>query len=243
MSKFRAVFLLLLTAGMLAGCIGVSQVVERPVTIDSGVGPQPSATMEERVVTLVSFTATPPQSATPTPMLAATPTAITLGPDDTLDAMGVEVFTYQDESAGFALDVPADWQRSLPSPEVIESSTAYSATFLSHLVERGPKQQEGLAEGQAKLDVTVIKYEGDSQESAAELRQAQLESAEMRIVLLGAYSVILPSGMEAVIFQLETMEGPMYEMVTAVNGHQLLVTGVGDLTYFNAIIASLRPLE
>jgi hypothetical protein len=208
--------------------------------------PAPTKTPYEKVVTLV------PEQAVPTPLRTIPPTPGDTGANpvqgdlqpvsfDTLDLLAIPPATYTDTNAGFALDYPAAWQ--VTAPGEIGKAAVYSASIISFArVTPGPKQQEGIPEGHAKIEIVVFQDKTYTYEEAVDSQRKQNE-AEMPTTLLIDEGWQLPSGLPARRWVVDGMAGQVNILITAIDGRKVIVAGYGEPGLFNVIAGSLRAVE
>jgi hypothetical protein len=203
---------------------------------------------EERIVRMATATQVLDQvsvdiTATPSPAVPPASPNPAAPHFDTLAELGIPSAAYQDDLVGFAFDYPADWQVTALSPEIMAESTGYTATFLSHLVDRGPKQQEGLAPGQAKIDVSVFRDSANTLEEAIEEMNRMVANDGSNTELISEAIWVLPDGLQVNRRQYDKDFGQVNQMLTSIRGSMVLFTGLGDPSLFNTIAASLRVIE
>lgn len=244
---------------LLSACstVVVDRPLSEPAVPDGMFQPTPG---EEKIVTLVAPTL-PPFSETPTEVVsldyppAPTSTAVVpprpvgeATPPQTPEArtfrsladLGIESTTLQDRVTGFAFEYPAGWQVTDLPDEVKAESTGYSITLISFVAPPEPKKQEGLVEGQAKIDVNSFEGVGETPEEVASWLKNQAEQAELPARLLTEEKWVLPSGIEAVYLVFETSSGNTAQLITTINGRAVFFSGMGDLGLFPTIAGSLR---
>jgi LysM repeat protein len=149
--------------------------------------------------------------------------------------------TYRDEIGGFELDYPASWSVVDVTPEMKEQALAYSITFMSWL----PSEPgtDALPEGGSKIDVSVTKAAAASLDAAIEGRRQELATGESAAQILSEEPWELSGGLSGVRWTAQTSQGDTFhELVTAINGNRVMVSGLGDPALFERIAATLRPL-
>jgi hypothetical protein len=208
--------------------------------------PVPSDIANEQVVTLV------PEQAVPTPLRTFQPTpgdtgAYPVEADlqpvsfDTLELIAIPPATFTDPNAGFALEYPAAWQLTMPGDT--GNAAVYSASIISFArVTPGPKQQEGIPAGHAKIEIVVFQDQAYTYEDAVNSQRKQNE-AEMPTTLLMDEGWQLPSGLPARRWVVDGMAGQVNILITAINGRKVIVAGYGEPGLFNVIAGSIRPTE
>lgn len=259
-------FLLLLTACAPA----FSQTVPLPA-VDlpaNAPGGEMTATIQVKVVEMATRTpvaVTPvPTLAAPTggevtgvseatPVSAATSTPVAL--HQTLEELGIAYTTYEDKVGGLAFDYPSSWQVNVLPDDIKRESLAYTSSLRSVVVNRGPKWQEGIPPDMAAIDVTVVMDGPKTLEQAIAERRAAAADNEMGLPIQIALEEewVLRDGTKAHRFLYNLGKDPLggygdrdkisSQLVTIINGNMVLVNGMGDLSLFNVVAASLRQLS
>jgi hypothetical protein len=197
-------------------------------------------------------TKTPIQQTPTTVPPQITPTTIAAAQIKTLAELGIPATTYTDDVARLALDYPAEWEINAVPDEQKQASYVYTASLRSKTGTRGPKFQEGIPADMAAIDLTVFFKDGPKTLEAAinERRSASTTSESgqpVTIVLEEDWE--LANGLKAHRFlynigpEVLGSSGPdrmVSEVVTMINGRMVLVVGMGDLSLFNVVVASLR---
>lgn len=255
-----ALFLLLLTA--------CAPVVSRTMPITAvepanAPGGEVTATIQVKIVEMATRT---PVAATPVPTLAA-PTA---GPDlpaasgditstpvalpQTLAELGIAYTTFEDKVGRLAFDYPSSWQVNALPDDIRRTSLTYTSSLRSVVANRGPKQQEGIPPDMAAIDVTVVMGGPKTLEQAIAEQRAAAANNEMGLPIQIALEEewVLRDGTQAHHFLYNLGKDPLggygdrdkmsSQLVTIINGNMVLVNGMGDLSLFNVVAASLRQL-
>lgn len=186
-----------------------------------------------------------------TPTVAPTPVAST---DSAADATPVEqsnnepmfdLATYTLPEVGIALDFPATWAVVDVSPEIRAQSSAYAITFLAERAEEGAPQSvpENESENETKFDLVIMKNSVTSAEEAATQRKEQLAQDPTSATVLSEAALTLPSGLEVIRLELEGRFGPALEYITAVSGHTVFISGLGNFESIEVIANTLRLVE
>jgi hypothetical protein len=234
---------LMLFVLVLTGCGGQPS---RPRSAPAMPVEQPAATLVEKVVEMVTATPPPTVVYTMTDETESSPTAeppASFGP--TLAEQGVETATYRDEYAGFAIDYPAGWEAIIPDDAIKEQSQAYSISLRMLLPGTPePKRQEGpLAPGEYAVDVTIIRRPGAVLDLSAQERREQ-NLAEGNVDILSEDFLNTYSGLPAVRWNMHSqIMGPVVTTLAVIDGYEILVSGFGDLSFYNAVAGSLRLIE
>jgi hypothetical protein len=147
--------------------------------------------------------------------------------------------TYTDDFAGFSIDYPASWFINASAAADAEQAFAYSVSIATWDLRNPPtpsgKGQNGMPEGETKIDVGVVKQSITLEESIAQ--QSQNESGS---TILARKDVTLANGLPGVILDVEGMAGPTRTLITVLNGNLIYVSGYGKLENFEAIALTLR---
>lgn len=159
-------------------------------------------------------------SATPTEEPAtATPAAVPTIPGPTE--------TYGDEEVGFAIDYPAGWY------------TQTGQNFILTSFKPAEAGQGGIPEGATKIDVVPPAHPDLNQPLDEMVEQVKSEDSEV----LWEEEWTLPGGVPAVRLQIRSeMSGVVAVLLTRIHDTSLRVAGYGDLTLFDAIARTLRPV-
>jgi hypothetical protein len=147
------------------------------------------------------------------------------------------------------MDHPADWTVVDLDDEAKQQSTGYSVTFQSFEPTGGG--ETGIPEGEAKIDVGVLK-EGitgniTGLEQALEWRRQQFANEGTNIISLEP--VTLRGGLPAIRMVLEATQGPAagegqtLEIVTVINGNVVLFDGFPASQLVDAIAATFRAAD
>jgi hypothetical protein len=184
-----------------------------------------------------------------------TPTSTPVGLPKTLEELGVPATTYQDTVTGLAFEYPASWIINPMSDEDKKTAVVYSVSLRSKIVQRGPKQQEGVPPDMAAIDVTVIKNGPKTYEQAVIERRASATNSESGrpVIIAQEEEWTLTGGLPAHRFLFNLGKDPVNdpnapdrmasELVTMINGQMILVSGMGDQSLFDVIAGSLRAIQ
>ncbi len=247
---------------LLSACApSVSEPAPLPaVDLPAGAPLAGTATTEVKVVEMATQT---PVEATLAPTNAAptaapslpTPTSAAAALPKTLEELGIPAATYEDKVAGLAMDYPSSWiLNDLPEDIRSTSTSGYTASFRSPRPATGPKQQEGIPPDMAAIDLTVIMDGPKTLEDAVAERRASASSNEMglpiQIVLEEEW--VLRDGTKARRLLYNLGKDPLggygdrdkmsTALVAIINGNMVLVNGMGDLSLFDVVAASLRQI-
>ncbi len=203
---------------------------------------QPTA--EATAVTAVPTTATDAESPLPRPTSATDAQSPLPSPTEavtpTPTAPVFEMETFRDEVAGFEIDHPIGWTILDPAAEVKANAFIYSVTLQSWPPEEPGTQ--GIPEGGSKMDISITKDGADTVEAALETYRQTQAQAEMPVEVLAEETLELASGLTGARFELKTAQGETnHTFVTSLNGHLVILSGLGDAAVFDAMVATLRP--
>lgn len=148
--------------------------------------------------------------------------------------------TYRDEYVGLALDYPSDWPTIEPSAEQKQQSRTYSTSFQSWI--SGPGGGDGIPTGGAKIDLSVAPDGTLSLEGALAAIREQFARPESDNELLGTEPITLASGLAAARVNTKSIFGESSYILTVINGHQVIIGGLGDESMVAQIVQTLRPL-
>ncbi len=232
------------TTGVTAG---VPATVASPAPVEAATSSLPvTPTLSAPITPTVAMTATlaTPAEATAAPeVTAAAPLTPTVTTGKPLEGGPIPpVSTYRDEFAGFELDYPAAWSVVDIAPDIKQNSLSYSVTFMSWAPQEPGGQ--GMPEGGAKIDLTVTKGGAASPEAAVESRRQELaaEGAGSQITLEEPWD--LQSGVRATHWTIQAANGDTIdELVAAINGNRVILSGLGGADFFESIAMTLRPVE
>lgn len=184
-----------------------------------------------------------------------TPTGVPVALPQTLEELGIPATTYEDKVAGLAIDYPATWEINALPEDIRIASKGYTASLRSPYPDRGPKQQEGIPPDMAAIDLTVIADGPTTLEQAIAERRAATTTNEFGLTIQIALEEewVLRDGTVAHRFLYNLGKDPLggygdrdkltSELVTIINGKMVLVSGMGDLSLFNVVAASLRQVK
>lgn len=143
--------------------------------------------------------------------------------------------TYTDTLAGFSLDYPAGWFIEDSVLVHAEESSNYSISIASWDILNPPpdRQANGLPNGGAKFDVTVIKEPMTLEGAVAQVKQTGTP-------VLAQSDVTLANGIPGTILDIEGFAGRARMLIALLNGNVIYVTGYGNLENFETIALSLR---
>ena len=150
------------------------------------------------------------------------------------------VLTYRDDVGGFEIDYPASWSLVDVTPQIKQESLGYSVT-LSSWKPQEPGGQ-GIPEGGSKVDVGVTKGGAATPDAAAELRRGEITAADPGSQIVFEEPWDLPGGLTATHWTIQPANGDaIEELVTAIDGNLIIVSGYGDLALFEQTASTLRP--
>lgn len=152
----------------------------------------------------------------------------------TLDA------TYQDNTAGIAMDYPSQWE-VIDMDEALKSTvTNYTTTFNSW---RSGPGSGGIPEGETKIDLIIRANIAGSLEEASAIRRGELQGAGSESTILSEEEVTLHGGLKGTRFRTQSQFGESAHIVTSINNHLITVGGLGDEALIEQIAKTLRPLD
>jgi hypothetical protein len=145
---------------------------------------------------------------------------------------------YRDDIAGFELDVPAHWSLTPVNSEGMVNSVIYTATFHSWVPLGGGSQ--GIPNGETKIDITVYKNSPETPAAALEMRKQEFANAGLSQKIISEETWTLDNNLTATRLVVESLQGEAVEIVTAVNGKTILISGAGDYSLVDSIARTLR---
>jgi hypothetical protein len=149
--------------------------------------------------------------------------------------------TYEDPDVGFALDYPASWDILAPTADIRSQAYAYAAT-ISSWQQVGPGT-DGIPDDGTKLDVVVMKTNVSNAGEAIAQRRQEITNGEMPASILSDTDFPLPGGLTARRWEIQNAFGRGIEITTVIDGHTIILGGLGDETLIDAIAGTLRLLE
>jgi hypothetical protein len=195
----------------------------------------------------VEPTAAPPAPATIAPTTAPTPvppapeppTPETASEPDSTPVVGTQQLsfspaTYEDESAGFALEYPADWTLDPSSQVGVRGGQAVLLSPGTTL--------ETLADGGTRVAITTYIWDPKNDLDAyVATRKTAWDASGFTITREEQWT--LPDGRPAYVFIVEMPEQPTFNLLTTVGEDYLQISGDGDQTLIGEIAHTLRPLN
>lgn len=169
----------------------------------------------------------------------ATADAILASVQTTAGVTAGERVTYRDDVLGFEFDYPSGWTLYDVKPEIKRNSLAYSVTLASWPPREGGGG--GVPAGETKMDVTVMRGDPTTLEEAVTERRRQMETQDVPETLLSEANWFMPSGLQAVRWQVESSFGQAAVVLTVINDQTVLASGFGDEAAFDAVARTLRP--
>lgn len=178
-----------------------------------------------------------PTSATDAESPLPPPTEV-VTPAPTVPAFEME--TFRDEVTGFEIDYPVGWTIIDPPADVKANAFIYSVTLQSWPLEE--PGTHGIPEGGSKMDISITREGAETLEAALESYRQSQTQAELPIEVISEEELELASGLTGARFELESSQGETYHtFVTSLNGHLIILSGLGDVAVFDAMVATLRP--
>jgi hypothetical protein len=155
-----------------------------------------------------------------------------------------DMATFRDDVTGFEIDYPVGWTIIDPPADVKANAFIYSVTLQSWPLEEPGTQ--GIPEGGSKMDISITKEGAETLEGALEIYRQSQAQAEMPVEVVSEEELELASGLKGARFELENSQGETYHtFVMSLNGHLIILSGLGDVAVFDAMAATLRtaPVE
>ncbi len=153
-----------------------------------------------------------------------------------LPAPDLAMSPYRDDFAGFSIDIPAGWYAETGALAVAEQSVAYSVGFYSYdftaVQQPTEKGQSGFPEGGTKIEIAVWKEDKP-------LEEVLIGQGEGGGSITSQQAIVLPSGLQAIVYDGEGMAGHTRTLLTKVNGQLVFVTFYGNLELFERVAYSL----
>jgi hypothetical protein len=139
--------------------------------------------------------------------------------------------TYRNDAVGFELDYPAEW--------VVDTAGISNGVILWSKQPEGPGN-DGAPADVVKIDVMALP---DVTLRLDELAaQQKAEVANVNGSILAEERITLASGLEVVRLHVSSL-GEAVSLLAVINGHPVYVTGFGDLSRFDDVARTLRPVE
>jgi hypothetical protein len=137
--------------------------------------------------------------------------------------------TYPDTEIGYAIDYPANWH--------IQAEPGWNVILTSWDPDTVPAVG-GVAPDQAKIDILPTK---PYMEQSLDAMVAQVEAGASRVLHKEQWDL---AGVPAVRLQIVGEDGEERALLlTVINGRSLRLAGYGDLTAFDPVAQTLRPLH
>ena len=159
----------------------------------------------------------------------------TAAPQGKLPAASFEAQTYFNEAAGFALDYPAGWTVN----EVVVGDRGTQIQFLS-----APELAEAatVPTDAARVNATIYQWDpkNDLEAYVAHWKSAWQASG---FTIIEEEQQVLELGLPATRFTVQTPDGQVVFLVTALQDQYLVLSGEGDLTLVNEIVQRVRPIS
>lgn len=201
--------------------------------------PEAVATMEPVLPPTPAPTEPPGNAPPPTPAPTDTPAGprVLEGPGP-LEGPTQTLFN---RTTALSVDLPANWIINDISQQV-EVTRMYTITMHSPLQPRGPKQQEGLLPGEAKIDMLVDPTEQPmSYNEAVVYWRASITGGEFPAKILDEKMGQLPSGLPATRWMVQSDRGEtVVWTLVEVEDSIVIFVGMGELTVTDQITATAR---
>lgn len=172
----------------------------------------------------------------PTPETASEPTTapVATAPVTGTAQLSFTPATYTDESAGFALDYPAEWTLDPSSQVGVRGGQALLLSPGTTL--------ETLADGGTRVSITTYMWDPKNDLDAyVDQRKVAWDASGFAITREEQWQ--LADGRTAYVFVVQTPEEPTFTLFTTIGEDYLQVSGDGDLALAEEIARTLRPLN
>ena len=194
---------------------------------------EPTAMPEPTTVPTVAAPAEMPAepTAAPTEAAASEPTAV---PVAEAPQLSFTPTTYQDESAGFALEYPADW--------TLDSSSQVGVRGGQALLLSPGATPETLTDGGTRVSIVTYQWDPKNDLDAwVAQRKTAWDASGFAIEREETWQ--LPDGRAAQVFVIDTPERPSFFLLTTAGEDYLQIGGDGDLALIEEIARTLRFSE
>jgi hypothetical protein len=142
--------------------------------------------------------------------------------------------TYTDESAGIALDYPADWTLDPSSQIGVRGGQALLLSPGTTL--------ETLADGGTRVSITTYIWDPKN-DLDAYVAQRKVAWDASGFAITREEQLQLADGRTAYLFLVNTPEVPTFTLFTTIGEDYLQISGEGDLALSEEIARTLRPLN
>jgi hypothetical protein len=167
----------------------------------------------------------------PTPETASEPTT---APVAEATQLSFTPATYTDESAGFALDYPADW--------TLDPSSQIGVRGGQALLLSPGTTPETLADGGTRISITTYIWDPKNNlEAYVAQRKVAWDASGFAITREEQWQ--LADGRTAYVFVVNTPEQPTFTLLTTIGEDYLQIGGDGDAALVEEIAHTLRPLN
>lgn len=152
--------------------------------------------------------------------------------------LSFESAVYQDESAGYAFDYPADWTQEGPT---IAGDRGYIAQFTSYSHEPGeiPDVQPP---GSSQLQASVLLWDPKNQLEAYINHHKQGWALSGNSILMEERHT-LNGDLQAASFVIDSFGTPTYFLLAAIGDRYLVISGQGEMDLLDEIGNTVRPLK
>lgn len=156
-------------------------------------------------------------------------------PNPKLPAASFDAQPYVNETAGFALDIPAGWTVN----EMVVGPRGTQVQFLS-----SPELAEAtvVPEGGTRVSGTIYQWDPKNDLAAFVANQKTAWEAS-GITILEEEQLVLELGLPAVRFHVQAPDADLIFLVAAVGDQYLVLSGEGDLELVKEIVGRLRPIS
>lgn len=204
---------------------------------------EPTAAPAE-VATVAPPTTAPTAAPTPEPPVAEPATVEPATPESASEptaepvaespALSFTPATYTDESAGFALDYPADW--------TVDPSSQIGVRGGQALLLSPGTTLEAVAEGGTRIAIVTYVWDPKNDLDAyVAQRKVAWDASGFPITREDQWQ--LADGRTVHAFVVQSPEVPTFTILTTIGEDYLQISGEGDLTLAEEIMRTLRPLN
>jgi hypothetical protein len=175
-----------------------------------------------------------PEPATAAPATPETATEPTAAPVAESPELSFTPATYTDESAGFALDYPAEW--------TVDPSSQIGVRGGQALLLSPGTTVEALAEGGTRISIVTYLWDPKNDLDAyVAQRKVAWDASGFPITREDAWQ--LADGRNVYAFEIKSPEVPTFTILTTIGEDYLQISGEGDLALAEEIARTLRPLN
>jgi hypothetical protein len=166
---------------------------------------------------------------------APAPTPTEAAPNPKLPAASFEAEPYVNESAGFALDIPAGWT-------VNEQVLGPRGTQIQFLSAPELALVPVVPEGGTRVNATIYQWDPKNDLSAFVAQQKTAWEAS-GVTILEEEPLTLELGLPAARFHVQAPDAQLIFLMTALGDQYLVLSGEGDLELVKEIVGRVRPIS